>query len=520
MKKALLSSLILALTPVVCAEQAVNLSGVDKEQWLKIPKHSFTPFDNHSNLNKESEVGSVKSSDSGLMQTESEPNDEDYLWMYYWHSQDPSQWPSNVPYQTNLGSSEINAAVNTSVQNRKLRIAVIDGGFNEHEDIQWKADEGHNFFQAFGQVIDPEWRSLDDPNECETGHGNAVGGVIGATANNGLGIAGVLDAELIPVRAFECNMARTIDVADAIRYAAGGAVKEAPVIAKVDIINISSEIMTGECSEYVQDAIDFAVDAGVQIYASAGNHNIEVASKCNGVMLVGGTNQQRTKWVDSNYGAAVDFMTASYDVMSYNFQGITGWWEGTSFATPLAVSIHGLALQHDLTISHDEIIGLMKSTAQSMRTEFDLADEDCSGDRCGAGLVNAKRMMNYLTATSGESPYKLRHALSSFNECDQALYLSDLGNSARICELYELVIDESGNSLENDIQLVRVAKGELLLEENTELILSSNQSVALLDNINTEEYDYGVKLCSTESCRDGLIYPVDVSNAVTPSICP
>ncbi|WP_448564127.1 S8 family peptidase [Thalassotalea ganghwensis] len=515
MKKFLVSSLILAFAPAVYAKQTKTISDVNSEQWVTIPKHSFKPSVNASQEKKRLAKG--KSFESMLAVLD--PNDEDYSIMYYWHSQEKSQWPSGAPYQTNLGSSEINAAVNASIQNRKLRIAVIDGGFNEHEDIPWKSDEGHNFFQAFGQVINSEWRSLDDPNNCETGHGNAVGGIIGAISNNGVGIAGVLDAELIPIRAFECNMARTVDISDAILYAAGDAVKNAPVIPKVDLINISSEVMNGECSHSVQEAINFAIDAGVQVYASAGNHNTEITSKCDGVILVGGTNQRRTKWESSNFGSAIDFMTAGYDVISYNFEGTTGWWEGTSFATPLAISVHGLALQHDLTINHDDVVNLIKTTAQPMSSAIEIAEEDCSGDRCGAGLVNAKRMMNYLIASFSDSPYKLRHALSSLNECDQSLYISDLGSPSRMCELYELVIDKSTSSLDEEIQLVRVAKGSPLLEENAQLVHISNQPIILLDNINTRDFDYGVKFCSTDSCNDALLYPVDASHVNKPSLC-
>lgn len=518
MKNLLLMSVIFVLAPVALAEQIQTLPKDDNE-WISIPKHTFKPLNKDLRVEKSLNSGQTKNKSSRSAESAIAPNDEGYLQMYYWHPQNNTLQPHNPRYETNIGSSEINAAVNASVQNRKLRIAVIDGGFNDHDDIPWKAEEGHNFYQAFGQVINPQWRSLDDPNDCETGHGNAVGGIIGATANNGVGIAGILDAEIIPIRAFECNMARAIDIADAIRYAAGDKVKNAPVITKVDLINVSSEAFNGECHEPLQQAVDFAVNEGIQVYASAGNSNIEVSSKCDGVILIGGTNQQRTKWADSNYGSAIDFMIAGRDVYSYNFEGTTGWWDGTSFATPLAVSVHGLALQHDLEITHDEIVNLMTLTAQPMSTDIENVEEDCSDNRCGSGLINANRMMNYLIASSGDSPYILRHALASLSECDQTLYLSELGNSSRLCGLFELVIDESGNALEQNVQVVRVAKGSPLLDENAQLIITSKEPTILLDDINTEAYDYGVKLCETESCSNALIYPVDASTAQKPSQC-
>ena len=517
MKKLIISSLILACVPPFSAASEHEQSR-DSEQWTFIPSHHFTSAKLTEKDTFTRRGAKARNSNDKV------PNDAGFDQMYYWHSQvDITLIQDGDGYFRELkpipGSSEINAAVNTSTQQRKLRVAVIDGGFNEHEDIPWKADEGHNFYQAFGQVINPQWRSLDDPNDCETGHGNAVGGIIGAIANNGKGIAGALDAELIPIRAFECNLARIVDIADAIRYAAGEKVKTAPVIDKVDLINVSTSAFNGECPEPLQQAVDYAVSEGIQVYVSAGNDNAEVTSKCDGVISVGGSNERRTKWVDSNYGSAIDVMTAGESVYSYHFQGGLGWWDGTSFATPLALSIHGLALQHDLEISHQDIINVMKLTAQPMSADIETSAEDCSGERCGVGLVNAKRVMNYFIATAGDSPYVLRHALAKVNECDQTLYLTELGKASRVCELFELVIDESGKPLEQEVQVVRVAKGSPLLDENTQLILSTKASIILLDGIDTDAYDYGIQFCDTELCSDAPIYPVDGSNANKPSQC-
>jgi len=436
-----------------------------------------------------------------------EPSDPEYSWMYYWQSQ--TLFP---------GSSEINNAVNKSIQNKKLRIAVIDGGFNEHQDIPWRIDEGHNFFQAFGQTINPQWRSLDDINDCEAGHGNAVGAIIGAIRDNNIGIAGILDAELIPIRTFECNMARLSDVSDAIRFAAGEQVKGSPRIAKVDIINISSEGLNGNCPSYLQDAIDLAISKNIQIYASAGNSNVEVSEKCKGIMLVAASDQQALKWQDSNYGAAIDFMVAGYDVVSYSFGDDIGWWEGTSFAAPNAVGIHGLAKQHAPTLAHWDIVNMMKSTAQPMNTNVTSMAQDCAGNRCGAGLLNASRLMDSVISKTGITPFILRHALSQSNSCDQQLFISDLGNKKRLCALYELVIDPTGAVSEYNLQVYRVLKELELNELNAELISETNETIMLLEDIHPSTYDYGVRRCQGEACDQAPIVQISLVDT-TPAIC-
>lgn len=482
-------------------------SSVEKDSWFTIPD-TFHQTKTQP-TRKKSETQSAKSL-SVATSGENEPNDPEYSFMYYWQSQ--SQY---------IGSSEINDAVNKSVKNKKLRIAVIDGGFADTEDFVWT--DGYNFFEDWGQVPGPEFRTLEDTDNCETGHGTGIAGIIGAIRNNNIGIAGVVDAELVPVRAFSCNMAKYSTVAKAIRYASGDKVDDAPVIEKVDIINISMGGEADLCPDFLQEAINYAREQNIQIYVAAGNQGIDVngiaPALCEGVTVVGATNRSRVKTVISNYGSLVDFMIAGYDVKSYNLQGIVGWWEGTSFATPLAVGVHALALQYNPELTHEEIINFMKITADPMSTDIASADEDCSGDRCGAGLINASKMMDFVIAYSGDTAYHLRHALSQESECDQQLYLSEFGNSERLCQLYEAVIDPAGAPFEQNIQIVRVAKGEALTEANADLLIETKESIMLLDDINTEAYDYGVKFCTTAACEDVPIFSIDSSDAAKPAAC-
>ena len=476
---------------------------VEPNRWVSIPTPQQYEIPQTLDANNKSQKQFAQGTRRSI-----EPNDPEYSGRYEWQSQ--TLYP---------GSSEINQAVNKSFKHKRLRIAVIDGGFNEYQDIPWRVEEGHNFFQAFGQTINPQWRSLDDINACETGHGNAVGAIIGATRDNNLGIAGILDADLIPIRAFECNMARLTDIADAIRYAAGEQVDSAPTIAKVDIINISSEAFNGTCPNYLQEAIDLAITKDIQIYASAGNSNTQVSEKCQGVALVAASDQQALKWQDSNFGEVVDFTVAGYDVMSYNFKNNVGWWEGTSFATPNAVGIHGLAKQHTPESTHAEIINIMKKTAQSMSTNISSNAQDCSGNRCGAGLLNASKMMDVVVSNSINSNYLLRHALMQSDSCDQQLFVSHLGNETRLCKLYEVVIDQSGIVSEHNIQIFKVLKGLVFNELNAELISESKQTIALLENIQPSEYDYGVKRCQSEECDQAPIVPISHVEAISPAFC-
>jgi len=493
---------------------------VEEEIWVKIPTPKPTKrIDNLIPLNK-SNVQSKSSSDT-QNSDEQVPNDPELSGQYYF--QDKSLFQ---------GSSEILKGMNKSIQNKKLRIAVIDGGFHDHPDMEWSY--GYNFFDEFGEVRQPEFRDFDDAvseaTGCISGHGLGVASIISAKSNNNIGISGVIDAEIIALRTLSCGIGPLSDLSDAIIHAAGGEVDDIPVIDKADIINISIAGPTGSCPSYLQEAIDFANQQGVMIFVSAGNNNEDINSYvpaiCEGVYVSGATDKQGYKAAFSNHGA-VSSMSPGVDILGYaasysegEISTNTGWWEGTSQASPLAVGIAALGLQHNPELTRDEIFTFLKTTASPIRVDVPSADQDCSGERCGAGLINANKFMDYVVASTNGGIYKLRHALSPESSCSQELFLSQLGNSFPLCQMYEFVIADGEGINENNYKIVRVIKAEAMIKGNAELILSSNQKTVLLDNIDLESYDYGVQICLNDTCEGTPIIKINIDEAVLPEICP
>ncbi|MCP4326696.1 MAG: hypothetical protein GY787_33685 [Alteromonadales bacterium] len=105
---------------------------VEEDIWVKSPTPAF--------IQKEAKTTYLTTSKSQRRITSKTqnldvqaPNDPDFHFQYYF--QDKS---------SNPGSSDILKATAKSVQNKKLRIAVIDGGFEDHEDMEWAY--GYNFF--------------------------------------------------------------------------------------------------------------------------------------------------------------------------------------------------------------------------------------------------------------------------------------------------------------------------------------------------------------------------------------
>jgi serine protease len=483
---------------------------VEEDVWVKTPTPVIKQRNEKQILSK-TQKSKSKSSSNTQNDDEYVPNDPDFEFQYYF--KDKSEFK---------GSSEILKGINKSVQNKKLRIAVIDGGFEDHPDMEW--DYGYNFFDHWGEVRGPEFRDLtDEQKACSGGHGLGVASIIGAKSNNGIGMAGVVDADMIALRALSCGIGPLSGVAEAILHAAGAEVDDIPAITPVDMINIS---MAGEfpsCPSFLQDAIDYANGKGIMIFVAAGNENIDangvVPAQCLDVFVTGATEQGGYKTTFSNYGSKVDAMMAGMDVIGYASNGITGWWEGTSQASPLSLAVAALGLQHNPELTRDELFTYLKVTAESIREDVPSAEQDCFGDRCGTGILHADKFMDYVIASTNGGVYQLHHALSSESSCDQELFLSQLGNTLPLCQMYELILGDGEGKNENKYQLFKVIKGESLIEENADYLLESDEKTVLLENIDLESYDYGIKICLNDACDSTPIIKLDTDDAVLPLIC-
>ena len=123
-----------------------------------------------------------------------------------------------------------------------------------------------------------------------TWHGTHMAGILAATANNSVGIAGIgWNVKVVPVRALGKCGGDLNDIADAIRWAAGLPVSGVPDNPnKASVISLS--LGGGDaCSTYMQSAVNAATAAGVTIVAATGNEGaigLIAPANCNGVIAV------------------------------------------------------------------------------------------------------------------------------------------------------------------------------------------------------------------------------------------
>lgn len=316
-----------------------------------------------------------------------------------------------------------------------VTVAVIDTGYAlNHEDLSgsWHENSGetgtttssdacwsgspqdkssNNCDDDDNNYVD-DWRGYDfynidnspqageiNPSGEGTRHGTLVSGVIAASANNGIGSAGIdHNAKVMPLQVFSDDaQAYTSDLVAAIDYAADNG---------ADVINLS--LGTNQYDATLLNSIRRARNLGVLVVAASGNCALNDEVICNTlsapgrmtypalyteVLSVGATNSSDTRVNYSSYGPQLDLVAPGSSVGPfpvYSSSGATNSYAttgGTSFASPLVAGVAALLIAQNpsasisdleflLTESTDKVAGM---GSQTFTTEY------------GVGRLNAHK---------------------------------------------------------------------------------------------------------------------------------
>jgi hypothetical protein len=307
-------------------------------------------------------------------------------------------------------------AWNIETGSEETIVAVLDAGFDlDHEDLA--TQYWHNDRETSSDGVDNDrngyeddvmgWDFVDgdpDPSpdfdgavsDTVASHGTVIAGIIGATANNGLGIAGInWDVSIMPLRVLDSRGAgSTADVRDAIEYAVNNG---------ADVINLSFTFT--KTDNRLRDTIEWAHDEGVVIVAAIGNGNIDTDSTpiypaCfdsevgrNVVIGVAASDRDDRKASFSNYGAGcVDLTAPGTDIFASVYHDpnilsfITSYaspWEGTSLAAPMVSAAAALLRSSYPSLTPDQIRNVLKLSVDSVgETSLE------ARKRLGAGRLN------------------------------------------------------------------------------------------------------------------------------------
>ncbi len=311
-----------------------------------------------------------------------------------------------------------------------LVIAVLDTGITSHSEFSGRTVAGYDFISDSLIGNDGNARDSDpsDPGDWITSaedaggyfygcgvdssswHGTHVAGTIGASGNNASGIAGLnWTSKIQPIRVLGKCGGYDSDIADAIRWAAGGTVSGVPANATPARIISLSLGGGGSCSSGMQSAINDARSRGALVVIAAGNENSNAASfspaNCGGVITVAATGRNGKRAYYSNYGSTVEIAAPGgsmgsdsgiYSTLNSGLQGPStesyGAYQGTSMAAPHVAGVLSLLLSVDPTLTESEVLGLLATTSTAFPS--DGTSNSCStAGNCGVGIINASALV-------------------------------------------------------------------------------------------------------------------------------
>ena len=284
------------------------------------------------------------------------------------------------------GSKKIGAeaAWDRTLGAASVKVVVIDSGL-------YKA---HEEFAGSGRVAQG-WDFISEDNDPQDncGHGTHVAGTIGATINNGKGIAGMAQVTLIAARALTNSLfvlcsGSTADLAQALRYAGDQGA------------HFSSNSWGGGTSTSISDAISYAHGKGVIQVAAAGNDGsctncVSEPWKSNAakVIVVSSTDKNDALSSFSSQGPQVDVAAPGTSILSTYNSGTASYstLSGTSMATPHVTGAAALVKTLNPSWGYDQIDAHLKATAVDLGTSG-------KDDRFGYGRINVD------AATQGSAP--------------------------------------------------------------------------------------------------------------------
>ena len=272
---------------------------------------------------------------------------------------------------------------------------MIDTGVDaSHEDLGGRVLPGFN-------EITQTTNAADD-----YGHGTEVAGMIAATGNNGIGVAGSCwSCKILPVKVLDSSGSGwTSDIANGIVWA---------VDHGANVINLS---IGGSPDPAVSTALNYATAHNVFVAVAAGNNgsNSTTASYPGGygiskagVVSVGAIDYNRQLYSFSNYGPWVEVAAPGCELTT-TMDGGYGSMCGTSAATPQVAGAAALALSFDPSLTPAQLETKIESTANpswptsraSVSGSSYPGDDTCAGAACTAfGMIDDAALLGSLSST-------------------------------------------------------------------------------------------------------------------------
>ncbi|MFN4263391.1 MAG: S8 family serine peptidase [Thioalkalivibrionaceae bacterium] len=300
-------------------------------------------------------------------------------------------------------------------------VAVVDTGiFASHEDLRPNIVPGFDFIRdpvraRDGDGIDPD---PDDPGDSErigesTWHGTHVAGIIGASTDNAIGVAGVSQGvQIMPVRVLGLDGGTAYDVLQGVRFAAGLPNDSGRVPGRrADVINLSIGSQTG-FSAIENQVYELARANGSIVVAAAGNSGrapVAFPAAYRSVIAVGATDARDVRAPYSSFGPELDLvapggnllrddtgdgypdgiLSTSVNDLRNRRESYYQQYEGTSMAAAIVSGVFALARSIDPRLQQEDIKDLL--AAERLTDDVGPVGRD---DEHGWGRINALKTLS------------------------------------------------------------------------------------------------------------------------------
>ena len=308
----------------------------------------------------------------GDVQVDASYNDEYYN----------SQWNLFGTYGINLGSTH-----DITMGNPSVIVAIVDNCIQlDHPDLVVT-----NSYDATSQTSPGRLYYDPDTNELEY-HGTSMTGIIGATANNNIGIVGVApNASILPI-SVDFSNASSQGLARAVRYAADNGARV-----------ISNSWSSGGPHDARDEAFEYALNKGCILVQSSGNLNSTIPRYpyylFPEVIVTGNSNSSGKRYVStgdpnsgSNYNEYLDIMAPGTNIRTLNSSSEYRFSTGTSPACAHISAIATLMLSVNPDLTRQEVSYILESTARKLPSyTFTTTSGRPNGtwnNEVGYGLVN------------------------------------------------------------------------------------------------------------------------------------
>jgi len=270
----------------------------------------------------------------------------------------PEDFPNDPEFARQWGLQSVNApqawAALEEEDLEEVIVAVIDTGLDmNHEDLKDRIVPGYDFVD------------MDDdpsPGPVDEEHATYVAGILAASTNNGVGMAGTAGTapvKIMPLRVLEAGVGDDFTIAEAIRYAVDNG---------ADVINMS--LGGYGYNQLLTDACNYAFSKNVVVVAAAGNEGMDVENyspaSIPGVITVSAIDVNNNLADFSNFGSPVELTAPGVNILSAIPGDIYESYSGTSAAAPFVSAACALLLSKNPDLSIIEIEQYLTDSAQDI----------------------------------------------------------------------------------------------------------------------------------------------------------